>query len=69
MLICPIFFIFFLTDICPCGPLGEAVPDVAAHVKVAGFGADVKVFNSVMLPKLLVVHGDDGREYPFMVRL
>jgi hypothetical protein len=40
---------------------GDNPPQKEAHVQIAGFSAEVKVLSSLMLPKLLVIHGDDGQ--------
>ncbi|XP_053571003.1 LOW QUALITY PROTEIN: DNA-dependent protein kinase catalytic subunit [Bombina bombina] len=47
---------------------GKSKPMPEYHVKIAGFDERVKIQNSLRKPKRILIHGNDEKEYPFLVK-
>ncbi|KAJ5076723.1 DNA-dependent protein kinase catalytic subunit [Anaeramoeba ignava] len=47
---------------------GQSIPDPKKHSKIVSFNETLQVMKSLRLPKRLVINGNDGKEYPFLVK-
>ncbi|XP_048384539.2 DNA-dependent protein kinase catalytic subunit [Stegostoma tigrinum] len=47
---------------------GKSKPMPEYHAQITGFDERIKVMSSIRKPKRLIIHGNDEKEYPFLVK-
>lgn len=55
--------------VCGTGDRADSKPDPSAHVKIVSFGEKLLTMGSIRKPKRLTVHGNDEKEYFFLVKV